>query len=44
MIGELQGERMRHCSSRNGLRTAISTSSRTEAKDGGISIASEPAR
>ena len=36
--------RMKHCSSRNGLPTAISTSSRTEAAAGGISIASETAR
>src|SRR5580700_6868628 len=34
-------ERMKHCSSRNGLQTSISTTSPTETKDGGISIASE---
>src|SRR5262249_13394265 len=41
MLAELRVERMRHCSSLNGLQTAICTSSRTEATGGGISIASE---
>ena len=42
MFGEWV-ERMKHCSSPNGLQMAISTSSPTETKDGGISTASEPA-
>ena len=42
MLAELRVERMRHCSSPNGLRMAISTSSRTEPRGGGIFIASEP--
>ena len=41
MLAELRGERMKHCSSRNGLQMAISISSQTGARGGGISIASE---
>src|SRR6476646_1620372 len=44
MLAQLREERTRHCSSRNGLRTAISTSSRIEARGGGISSAIEPVR
>ena len=36
MLAELRVERLKHCFSRNGLQMAISTSSRTKARDGGI--------
>src|SRR6516165_10564700 len=44
MLAELRVERMRHCSSPNGLQMAISTSSPTEPRGGGISTANEPVR
>ena len=44
MLAQLRVERMRHYSSPNGLRTAISTSSLTGPRGGGISTASEPVR